>query len=172
MRNVQEHTDESELCPADMRLLLRAYAEQQWLSGELEPQVREVERARAVEDEQLGAALAYLEVLWLDAGLRAAQTDAARASLPERASAGCEPLHGLAHRYYEALLGTRAKLSGRVQRNLRVQAGEQQGRELHWAAGQRKGGRHWQSPRAYSQDGAPARTASRAQADRGAGRGA
>ena len=44
--------------PPDICLLLRAYAEQRWLNSELLPQLLELERSRAIADEQLGTALA------------------------------------------------------------------------------------------------------------------
>jgi len=62
--------------PSDFRLLLRAHAEARWLSHEVVPVLRELEQEDALGDEQLGAALAYLEVLWIEACGRAAETEA------------------------------------------------------------------------------------------------
>ncbi len=76
--------------PSDMCLLLRAYAEQRWIAGELLPVVRELESPEQVPEEQLGAALAYLEVLWVDARRRASETDAALEALG--AGAGYSPV--------------------------------------------------------------------------------
>jgi hypothetical protein len=76
---------------ADVRLLLRAHAEEVWLRRRVLPVVGELEDGTAVPEEQLGAALAYLEVMWLEALRRAAETDAAGAALvpdPVRSAAG------------------------------------------------------------------------------------
>ena len=72
--------------PSDICLLLRAYAEQRWLTSELLPVIRELESPDQIPEEQLGAALAYLEVLWVDARRRAAETEAALEAL---GAAGC-----------------------------------------------------------------------------------
>jgi hypothetical protein len=66
---------------SDVCLLLRAHAEQGWLSHELVPVLRQFEQRDLLPEEQLGAALAYLEVLWLEASERAAETEAAFAEL-------------------------------------------------------------------------------------------
>jgi hypothetical protein len=65
--------------PSDVCLLLRAHAEQRWLSQEVGPVLRQLRRRDELPEEQLGAALAYLEVLWIEASQRAAETDAAYA---------------------------------------------------------------------------------------------
>jgi hypothetical protein len=65
--------------PSDVCLLLRAHAEQRWLSQEVGPVLRQLRRRDELPEEQLGAALAYLEVLWIEAAQRAAETDAAYA---------------------------------------------------------------------------------------------
>jgi hypothetical protein len=67
--------------PSDVCLLLRAHAEQRWLSLELNPVLRQLQEPDSLPEEQLGAALAYLEVLWIEASQRAAETDAAYAAL-------------------------------------------------------------------------------------------
>lgn len=67
--------------PADVCLLLRANAEQTWLSSELVPVLRQVRTPGRLPEEQLGAAYAYLEVAWLQAGRLAAETEAAFAAL-------------------------------------------------------------------------------------------
>jgi hypothetical protein len=67
--------------PSDVCLLLRAHAEQRWLSHEVVPVLRELEQRDSLPEEQLGAALAYLEVLWIEASQRAAETDAIYAKL-------------------------------------------------------------------------------------------
>jgi hypothetical protein len=65
--------------PSDVCLLLRAHAEQRWLSQEVGPVLRQLRQRDSLPEEQLGAALAYLEVLWIEASQRAAETDAAYA---------------------------------------------------------------------------------------------
>jgi hypothetical protein len=65
--------------PSDVCLLLRAHAEQRWLSMEVGPVLRQLRQRDSLPEEQLGAALAYLEVLWIEASQRAAETDAAYA---------------------------------------------------------------------------------------------
>ena len=67
--------------PSDVCLLLRAHAEQRWLSLELGPVLRQLQQRDELPEDQLGAALAYLEVLWIEASQRAAETDAAYAQL-------------------------------------------------------------------------------------------
>jgi hypothetical protein len=67
--------------PSDVCLLLRAHAEQRWLSMEVSPVLRQLQQRDSLPEEQLGAALAYLEVLWIEATQRAAETDAAYAQL-------------------------------------------------------------------------------------------
>lgn len=67
--------------PSDVCLLLRAHAEQRWLSLEVGPVLRQLQQRDGLPEEQLGAALAYLEVLWIEATQRAAETDAAYAQL-------------------------------------------------------------------------------------------
>jgi hypothetical protein len=63
--------------PSDICLLLRASGEQHWLTTQVLPVLAQVECPESVPPDQLGAAFAYLEVLWLEAGARAADTDAA-----------------------------------------------------------------------------------------------
>jgi len=100
--------------PADIRLLLRAYAEQRWLTNNLLPHLRSLERADAIPDEDLGAPLAYLEVLWVDARSRAAETDAAFADLDPLVSGRCRVLQDRARRYYLAVRKLRAGCGARV----------------------------------------------------------
>ena len=52
-----------------------------WLSHEVLPVLRQLKQRESLPEEQLGAALAYLEVLWVEASQRAAETDAAHADL-------------------------------------------------------------------------------------------
>ena len=80
--------------PSDVCLLLRAHAEARWLSHEVVPVLRELEQRDSLPNEQLGAALAYLEVLWIEACGRAAETDATRAELDLTNANGDHALHG------------------------------------------------------------------------------
>jgi hypothetical protein len=105
--------------PSDVCLLLRAHAEQRWLSLEVGPVLRHLQQPDSLPEEQLGAALAYLEVLWIESSLRAAETEAAYAQLeasehagltgapfaqPDPAlAAGGSTLPGKARRYHAAV---------------------------------------------------------------------
>jgi hypothetical protein len=100
--------------PHDICLLLRAHGEQRWLISEVVPVLRELEQPSAVPDDQLGAALAYLEVLWIDACLRAAETDAAFAKLDRADSEANHVLYERAHRYHAAVRRLRNAVAGRV----------------------------------------------------------
>jgi hypothetical protein len=71
--------DQETTPPSDVCLLLRAHAEQRWLSMEVGPVLRQLRQRDGLPEEQLGAALAYLEGLWIEASQRAAETDAAYA---------------------------------------------------------------------------------------------
>ncbi|HEV3092913.1 MAG TPA: hypothetical protein VGY30_00200, partial [Solirubrobacteraceae bacterium] len=53
--------------PSDIVLLLRADAEQCWLHREVIPVLRQVETHERLLDEEVGAALAYLEAMWNEA---------------------------------------------------------------------------------------------------------
>jgi hypothetical protein len=86
--------------PSDVCLLLRAYAEQRWLSREVVPVLRQLESRDELPEEQLGAALAYLEVTWLEASRLAAETDAAFAALEFTAPDTQEALPSKARRYH------------------------------------------------------------------------
>jgi hypothetical protein len=94
--------DRDQSPPSDVCLLLRAYAEQRWLSREVVPVLRQLESAELPE-EQLGAALAYLEVIWLEASRHAAETDAAFAALQDTAPDAEEALPSKARRYHAAV---------------------------------------------------------------------
>jgi hypothetical protein len=69
------------LPPSDVCLLLRSHAEQRWLGREVVPLVRELEDGDPPGEEELGIALAYLEVVWIEAFQRAIETEAAAALL-------------------------------------------------------------------------------------------
>ena len=100
--------------PPDICLLLRAHGEQHWLVTRVIPALRQLENPAAIEPEELGAALAYLEVLWLEAGLRAAETDAAAAVL--RAAGGAKQtfLAEKAARYHASVRRLRQAVDRRV----------------------------------------------------------
>jgi hypothetical protein len=89
--------------PSDVCLLLRAYAEQRWLSREVIPVLRQLQTPDELPEEQLGAALAYLEVTWLEASRHAAETDAALAALETARLAAEEALPSKARRYHAAV---------------------------------------------------------------------
>jgi hypothetical protein len=99
--------------PPDICVILRAHAEQLWLTSEVLPTVRELEQ-RGIPDDQAGAALAYLEVLWIDACERAADTDAARAQLDGQESDGDCILYEKARRYHAAVRRLRNAAGQRV----------------------------------------------------------
>jgi hypothetical protein len=114
--------------PADVSLLLRAHAEQQWLSGEVVPVVRQIEtRERPGEtreplpEDQVPAAMAYLEVVWMEALSRARETEGARRRFddierPDRS------LPGKVRRYHDAVRVLREAVARRVARLLAVPA--------------------------------------------------
>jgi hypothetical protein len=102
--------------PPDICLLLRAHGEQRWLVSEVVPVLRQLEQPDAIPDDQRAAALAYLEVLWIDAHLRACDTDAAyehfNASEPGR-----DPvLHAKALSYHAAVSRQRDSIARRIGR--------------------------------------------------------
>jgi hypothetical protein len=100
-------------------LLLRAHAESRWLSNELAPVLREVERRDSISDEQMGTALAYLEVMWIEACSRARETESARVELDALGS-GDQELVAKAHRYHAAVRRLRDTIELRVCRLLAV----------------------------------------------------
>jgi len=95
--------------------MLRAHAEATWLTNRVLPVVRELERQPAHTRRHAGTTLAYLEVLWIEACGRAAETDAARIELdtPRRSP---DALHERARRYHAAVRRTRASTAARVRR--------------------------------------------------------
>jgi hypothetical protein len=99
--------------PPDICLILRAHGEQRWLISEVIPTVRQLEQPHAIDEDQVGAALAYLEVLWLDACQRAGETDAAREQLDQDAAAD-QLLYQKARRYHTAVRRLRAVVARRV----------------------------------------------------------
>lgn len=116
--------------------MLRAHSEQHWLSREVVPVVRQIAtregsseveaklklRAQcereALPEEQLPAALAYLEVVWDEAVRRAGDTDKALTcldlTLPVAQSPECLALAARARRYRAAVLVLREAVARRV----------------------------------------------------------
>src|SRR5580704_11159013 len=92
--------------PSDICLLLRADAEQNWLHREVLPVLRHLEAPEQLPEEEVGAALAYLEAMWDEAIARALETDAAHGSLCAR-SERSETLAAPAGRYHAAVRALR-----------------------------------------------------------------
>jgi hypothetical protein len=105
------HSDQ--LPPADVCLLLRAHAEQHWLSREVGSVVGELHEHNSLPEEQFGAALAYLEVVWSECCRRAVETDAAHAQL-DAAADGDGALHARARAYHAAVRTLRNALASDV----------------------------------------------------------
>lgn len=101
----------------DVSLLLRAHAERRWLSREVIPVVRQIETPEALPEEQLPAALAYLEVIWAEAVVRGHATDTARRLL-DADGAGAQPLQARAHHDHRAVENLRRVVARRVSRLL------------------------------------------------------
>lgn len=112
--------------PPDICLLLRAHGEQRWLISEVVPVLRELENSGHASDEQRGAALAYLEVLWVDACLRAAETDAAFAKLTGAHGHDSDVLYERARRYHTAVRRLREAVAARVGEIAHMRAGSHQ----------------------------------------------
>jgi hypothetical protein len=70
-------TQNSFASPPDVPLMLRTHSEQSWLIHEVIPVVRQIETPGGLPEEQLPAAIAYLEVIWAEALGRARETDRA-----------------------------------------------------------------------------------------------
>jgi hypothetical protein len=73
-RNLIQNSSAS---PPDVSLMLRTHSEQGWLIHEVIPVVRQIETPGGLPEEQLPAAIAYLEVIWAEALSRARETDSA-----------------------------------------------------------------------------------------------
>jgi hypothetical protein len=100
--------------PPDICLLLRVDAEQRWLVSKVVPLLRQLEQPGEIPPEETGAALAYLEVQWLEAGLRAAETDAAAVKLEPTGHGSALALTEKAHRYHAAVRRLRHAVDRRV----------------------------------------------------------
>lgn len=99
--------------PADVTLLLRAHAEQRWLSREVIPVLRQIQTRSRLPEEQYAAALAYLEVIWIEALAHARESDAARRIL-DVPHASPAPLPTRARRYHEVVRALRTLVAARV----------------------------------------------------------
>jgi hypothetical protein len=110
-------TQPSTTPPPDVSLLLRAHAERRWLSREVIPVLRQIETCDDLPEEQLPAALAYLEVIWAEAVGRARDTDAERLRVDAHDLPG-QPLLARAHRYHRAVETLREAVARRVARLL------------------------------------------------------
>jgi hypothetical protein len=99
--------------PSEIRLLLRADAEQDWLHREVLPVLRHLEAPEQLPEEEVGAALAYLEAMWDEAMTRALETDAAHGCLSAHSEQG-ETLAGPAGRYHAAVKALRGIVAKRV----------------------------------------------------------
>jgi hypothetical protein len=104
----------------DICLLLRAHGEQLWLQTRVLPLVCKLEQREPLCDEQLGAALAYLEVMWIEARSRAIESDAALARAQPSPSSATGTLRERARRYHAAVRRLRASLGARVAELLAV----------------------------------------------------
>jgi hypothetical protein len=111
-----QHQDQTP--PSDVCLLLRAYAEQRWLSREVVTVLRQLENLDELPEEQLGAALAYLEVIWIEALRHAAETDAAFAAFDDEQEGAGEVLPSTARRYHSAIVALREAVAKHVNRLL------------------------------------------------------
>lgn len=109
---------------SDVCLLLRSHAEHSWLNHEVMPVVRELEQRDSLPQEQLGAAMAYLEVLWIEASQRAAETEAARTELDAIDAREARALSGKARGYHAAVRVFRSHLAARVAGLLAVPCAE------------------------------------------------
>jgi hypothetical protein len=118
--NPDQSTNSKHSAPADVCLLLRAHAEARWLTHKVLPVLREFEQSPSRSEDQLGPGLAYLEVLWIEACGRAAETDAARVELDDRGGSGDRSLYEKAHRYHSAVRRLRNAVARRIARLLAI----------------------------------------------------
>ncbi len=100
--------------PADICLLLRVHAEQRWLANKVIPILRQLEQPGTIDEEDAGAAVAYLEVIWLEAGLRAIETDAAYGKLERAGEESSVLISQRARRYHAAVRRLRESIGRRV----------------------------------------------------------
>jgi hypothetical protein len=114
------HHDPDRSPASEICLLLRAHAEVRWLSNEVTPVLREVEQREGISEQQLGAALAYLEVLWIEACARARETESARVELDALDCGEQQVLNEKARRFHVAVRRLRSAVEARVTRLLAV----------------------------------------------------
>ena len=103
----------------DVSLLLRAHAEQRWLSREVIPVLRELDTKQDLPDDQQGAASAYLEVIWIEAAKHARESDSARTEL-DALDLKDQSLCDKARRYHEAVRDLRKVVAKRVELHLGI----------------------------------------------------
>jgi hypothetical protein len=118
MYSMSENTHLSD--PQDICLLLRAHCEQRWLIYEVLPVLRQLETPEAIPEDQLGAALAYLELLWLDARRRARETDGVFAALDADDHQHDPTLYEKARRYHAAVRRLRVAIGQRISERTRI----------------------------------------------------
>ncbi len=114
----------------EISLLLRSHAEQMWLTSEVLPIVRQLERPDGVPEEQVGAALAYLEMLWLDERERATDTEAVHYALLNADVRRDPLLREKAQRYYAAVCRLRASTRRRIEALVGVPSAAPQRRRI------------------------------------------
>jgi hypothetical protein len=119
-RDSDNHHEPDRSPASEVCLLLRAHAEARWLSNELAPVLREVEQREGISEQQLGAALAYLEVLWIEACARARETESARVELDALDCGEQQVLNEKARRFHVAVRRLRSAAEARVTRLLAV----------------------------------------------------
>lgn len=100
--------------PQDICLLLRAHGERLWLASQLLPLLGDLEPPCSVPEEELGPALAYLEVLWMDARLRAAETERAFDLLAAPSATGERSFEADVRRYHRGVRRLRRATGARV----------------------------------------------------------
>jgi hypothetical protein len=101
---------------ADACLLLRSHFEELWLRSQVLPVVRQLEDPESIPEDQLGAALAYLELLWIDAARRSGETEAAFRELLFDAPTADPGVRAQARRMHASVRIVREVLAGRVAR--------------------------------------------------------
>jgi len=115
MSNHQDPATHTDLtAPFDVCLMLRAHAQQHWLNQQVMPVLSELEERDSVPEDQVAAALAYLEVLWYEASLRAGETEAAFAKLNASATLGEQRLHEQVRRYHASVSKLHKAVEGHV----------------------------------------------------------
>jgi hypothetical protein len=108
---------------SDVCLLLRAHAEHVWLSHELVPVLRQLEHPNSLPDDELDAALAYVEVLWNEACQRATETEAAYTELQTYDSSGERALSREARSYHTAVCALRDSVGRHVEQLVPASSG-------------------------------------------------